>query len=683
LYVESGKLMKRARSIGIVGVMLGMLLLGACRLGWSFQPDHAVRPAATATPSQNSGGLDGSVRPVPISTPLPPSSTTQTATLTELSTDEQLALVVAPTRDLRDLAMRFNPELGGIPLVVNETTPDYNVGDRLEFWAHDTDTTHDFTVTAELIHKTDVAYAWVEVGQPVDKEGIAEAVDIFSEQSYPAEVAFFGSEWNPGVDNDPRLHILHTTGLGGGIAGYYSSADQYSQIAHPRSNEKEMFYINLSWLNGRDDYTEYETVLAHEFQHMIHWHNDRNETTWINEGLSEYARQVAGYEPETSFARDFAQMPDTQLNAWGVTINTNSTHYGSAYLFMDYLVQRTNPEVIRALVAQSNNSIYGIDAVLAETGNALTFNDLFADWVVANYVDDPYAMGQDGIYGYLNFDQAAPLLDATYADYPTEQRITTVANYGTDYILLEGEGDVVFNFEGSTITDLAELTPPSGRYLWWSNRGDDFNTRLTRRFDLRDVAADTPVEMRAELWWDIEQGYDTAYVSVSRDGETWEILPGTSTTISDENTTFGPGYTGSSDGWRTEHFNLTAFAGAEVYVRFEYVTDDAINTRGVFVDDIAIPAIGYASDFEQGPDGWESEGWLLTDNELAQEWIIQLLTLDQDRLVAIEEAVVDAQGQLALEIPGLGDGRTAVIAISGATPVTTEPAEYQYRLVRP
>src|SRR5690606_31213376 len=102
--------------------------------------------------------------------------------------------------------------------------------------------------------------------------------------------------------------------LGHGIAGYYSSSDQYSRLAQPRSNEKEMFYVNLDWVNSLfgPAFQSYETVLAHEFQHMIHWHTDRNEETWLNEGLSEFAQDVAGYGPMLTFSRSFIQVPDTQ-----------------------------------------------------------------------------------------------------------------------------------------------------------------------------------------------------------------------------------------------------------------------------------------------------------------------------------------------------------------------------------
>jgi len=193
------------------------------------------------------------------------------------STEEQLLQVVVPTRDLRDLTVRLNPAVDEVPLVVNTEQPDYQIGEQIQFWVHNLDTNRSSPIMAELIDKTAVVYVWVEVGQAHDKEAISRSIDRFSQQSYPAEVAFFGSEWYPGVDNDPRLHILHAMGVGSGVAGYYSSADEYSRLANPYSNEKEMFYINLRWLNNAADYNYYETVLAHEFQHMIHWANDRNE----------------------------------------------------------------------------------------------------------------------------------------------------------------------------------------------------------------------------------------------------------------------------------------------------------------------------------------------------------------------------------------------------------------------
>lgn len=665
--------MKSKRLVSLAILFLTVALLaGACTTRWILPRQSHVRPAPHPTIVASS-----TLRPAPL--PTAPALTTEA--LIKLSTEEQIETVVAPERDLRELAMRFMPEAGEIPLVVHETEPEYEVGDRLDFWAHDMDAGEDFIVTAELIHKTDVAYAWVEVDQPLDVEQLVETIDRFSRDTYPALRAYFGSEWNPGVDNDPRLHILHATGLGSFIAGYYSSSDEYSRIAQPTSNEKEMFYVELDWVNSLSSSSiDYDTVLAHEFQHMIHWYTDMNEETWVSEGLSEFAQDVAGYGPTNSFSRDFLGAPDTQLTSWGDDSSGNDAHYGAAYLFMVYFAQRFGSDLTRAMVAHPANGVTGFNDVLEWAKQDVTFDDIFADWVVANYAEAPDALGLDGIYGYRDFDHNPPELDASYRRYPVETESSEVFNYATDYVLLNGRGDVVFNFEGETLTQLADLPEASEKYWsWWSNRGDTVDTRLTRRFDLTGVAPGTRVEMAATMWWDIEEDYDFAYVTASRDGETWTILEGTSTTPSDGASSFGPGYTGTSDGFRSERFDLSDFAGDEILVRFEYVTDDAINGRGLFLNDVAIPAINYVSNFAEG-DGWESEGWIFTDNRLQQEWIVQVMTLEDGELVDLDRLTLDEQGRASIVVEGLGNRRTAVVAISGASPVILETARYEYSI---
>jgi hypothetical protein len=269
-------------------------------------------------------------------------------------------------------------------------------------------------------------------------------------------------------------------------------------------------------------------------------------------------------------------------------------------------------------------------------------------------------------------------LEETYTSYPTEVSQSQVYNYGTDYLLLKGEADLTFHFEGAEQTQLAPLPIASEPYSsWWSNRGDTSDTKLTRRFDLSAVEPGEKVEMYATMWWDIEQDYDFVYVVASRDGEKWTVLEGNSTTPSEGLSSFGPGYTGTSDTWQSERFDLSEFAGDEVLVRFEYVTDDAINSRGLFLNGITIPAIDYISDFGAG-DGWESEGWIYTDNRLHQDWIVQVMTFDGDTLVDVERVEIDELGNGSLPITGLGDGRTAVVAISGAAPVILESAFYEY-----
>ena len=39
----------------------------------------------------------------------------------------------------------------------------------------------------------------------------------------------------------------------------------------------------------------YEGTFAHEWQHLLHYYTDPFETTWVNEGLSDYAQTLTGY----------------------------------------------------------------------------------------------------------------------------------------------------------------------------------------------------------------------------------------------------------------------------------------------------------------------------------------------------------------------------------------------------
>jgi len=57
--------------------------------------------------------------------------------------------------------------------------------------------------------------------------------------------------------------------------------------------------------------------------------------------------------------------------------------------------------------------------------------------------------------------------------------------------------------------------------------------------------------------------------------------------------------------WVHEQIDLSAYAGKQIAVRFEYVTDEAYNTAGWAIDDISVPELGYSTDAETGDDGWQ------------------------------------------------------------------------------
>jgi glyoxylase-like metal-dependent hydrolase (beta-lactamase superfamily II) len=154
---------------------------------------------------------------------------------------------------------------------------------------------------------------------------------------------------------------------------------------------------------------------------------------------------------------------------------------------------------------------------------------------------------------------------------------STVRNFGADYIALRGDGDITLHFDGETEARLADVAAYSGDWMWWSNRADDSNSRLTRAFDFTEVEPGDPIEMEIRMWFDIETDYDYGYVVVSRDGEKWTILPGRQTTTENPSgNSFGHAYTDRSQGaggapvWITERFDCPLFMSQVEYLQSVY-----------------------------------------------------------------------------------------------------------------
>ena len=211
---------------------------------------------------------------------------------------------------------------------------------------------------------------------------------------------------------------------------------------------------------------------------------------------------------------------------------------------------------------------------------------------------------------------------------------------------------------------------------------------MTRRFDLTGVSSAT---LRFNLWYDTERDFDFLYVMVSTDGGTvWQPLHGPS--ADDANPTgnaIGPGYSGRSGmpgaqrgepAWISENIDLTPFAGREVLVRFEYVTDQGYNARGALLDDIEVPEIGFRDDAEVDA-GWIAEGFLRSNNVIPQTWSLQLVEQQRGGKTTVRPLRVDADGKLVERIPSLGGAtERAVLVISGLSPRTLEDAPYQLTL---
>ena len=591
----------------------------------------------------------------------------------------QLETMIIPNNDLNNIYCRLESKCN-IPKTLPASNVPLEVGNLETFWVNNTDTNDNIQVDVTLRAISEHAYFWVENNVYFNQQDLEKMMDAFENEIYPTTREFFGSEWTPGVDGDPHIYIVYATGLGRSIAGYYSSADEYNPLVHEYSNAHEMFIFNADNSPLDDQFTY--GVLAHEFQHMIHWYVDRDETSWLNEGFSELSAFINGYDVG-GFDYLYTINPDLQLNDWPNDSDATSPHYGASFLFTAYILDRFGETATKSLVANPLNGLDSVDDMLGSidaidpsNGKLITADDLFLDWAITNFVDDGSVA--DGRYVYHNYPDV-PSAGVTEAvrDCPSGMQDRPVHQYGVDYIQINCPGIHTLTFSGSTVTKLVPQDPYSGEYAFWSNKGDESDMTLTHEFDFSQVAA--PGNFSFMTWYDLEQDYDYLYLEASTDGENWEILHTSLGTDQDPSgNSFGWGFNGNSNTWVQENIDLNRYAGQKVFIRFEYVTDAAVNGEGFLLDDVRVDSIGYFSDFENDDGGWTSEGFVRVQNILPQTFRLALITVGNTTNVEIIELNADQSVEIPLDISG--DIHHAVLVVTGTTRYTRELASYQFEI---
>ncbi len=200
---------------------------------------------------------------------------------------------------------------------------------------------------------------------------------------------------------------------------------------------------------------------------------------------------------------------------------------------------------------------------------------------------------------------------------------------------------------------------------------------LTKSFDFRNHEGSLTLSFYT--WYDLEEDYDYLYLEVSEDGGNWEILKTPSGTAEDPSgNSYGWGYNGATGRWIQERVDLSEYSGKQVQIRFEYVTDAAVHGEGMVIDDIAIPEIGYFTDFEEGDDGWLGKGWLRMNNVLPQTYNLSLITYGDTIEVIPIQVENDQTAEFGLNIGD--DVDHVVLVISGTTRFSRQKAAYRIKI---
>jgi len=415
----------------------------------------------------------------------------------------------------------------------------------------------------------------------------------------------------------------------------------------------------------------YEGVVAHELEHLIHNDHDPNELAWVDEGLADLAEYLNGFGHPDSHVVYYLAFHRTSLTNWGGGLED----YGASYLFQLYLLENFGAKTgdvwdnawTLALVDEQLNSIAGIEA---RTGASM--NDLYDAWILANYLDDPALAGAGGFP--LGYDEITltPFEGAGFDPWSIARSINDI--YGTEHYIdlpidrfySHGKGDqsanaappyapfyTTFGMEPQMNIWLrgeveSGVVPHSGDYEVASGGGNMVSDRM--------LALDVPVggTLTFWAWYDIEVEWDYGFVEVSTDGgATWSPIPGSITAYSEnpndstawKNSLLGEAestdaaITGNSGGWVEATFVLPA--ASDVWVRFSYYTDEAMNGAGWFIDEVSVDS--FSDGFEDGTDDWDLGGWMWTTGLYDNDWVAAYVNpvYDEDGFDHLEYEYLD------------------------------------------
>jgi hypothetical protein len=183
-------------------------------------------------------------------------------------------------------------------------------------------------------------------------------------------------------------------------------------------------------------------VLAHEFEHLIHHNYDVNEEAWVDEGMAELAMWLYG-NPDTII--QFNTNPDRQLTLFS---GGSFADYVKTYLWSLYFFERYGGQPsVTALISKPQNGIAGFEAVLDQFAYSENFVDVFADWVVANYLDDVSIA--DGRYGYVGETLPPFTPFSTFSAYPVGPNSANVNHWAADYARYLNANAPHMTFDGS------------------------------------------------------------------------------------------------------------------------------------------------------------------------------------------------------------------------------------------
>ena len=232
------------------------------------------------------------------------------------------------------------------------------------------------TIAVDVEKSIATAAFLVESSAAVSSSVLNNLASAWSSSIYPTNTQYFGAE--PDQDNNCQVQIvIYAIDGPANIGGYFMPG---------AASSREVLFVDV------DDLSWGNTILAHEFQHLLHNSRDPLEYIWIDEGNADMAAYLNFGATNTiiGHANQWAQNPETSVRWW----NQSLADYGAGFLFMLFLSSKLGGgAAIQSLVADTATGGAGIvnlanNPIPGSPGNiGSTMPDIFANFTVATLLD--------------------------------------------------------------------------------------------------------------------------------------------------------------------------------------------------------------------------------------------------------------------------------------------------------
>jgi len=383
----------------------------------------------------------------------------------------------------------------------------------------------------------------------------------------------------------------------------------------------------------------YESVFAHEYQHLLMGYEDPDEVNWVNEGLADWAQTLTGYVTPNKTINELGSDSHVQNFLGWLAVQTpfnpnprlrggaeNSltlwedqgggevlADYGAAYTLMELLAGRYGTAFMSAFHREDANGIPGLQKILNSLAGGKKAADVIHEWAAMVALDRYLDEGRTLIGGDAALYRVPTLNAAINWDNPESYSTAGAPPNGSDYVRLrDGSGKYLsagelnsLTFDGASTLASRPVewsvinTPPAdaGDTVLYSGTGNNLDRAIVR--EVAVPATGTTLSIRHQ--YNLEIHWDFGFVQVSTNaGETYTSLACTGTTTETDDGAIPavkanvPGYSGDSGGWRTDTCDLAPYAGRTVLLSFRFITDPAVEgetTRirpGWYIDTVTL-----------------------------------------------------------------------------------------------